>query len=145
MRMLSVRQPWAWAIMHGGKDVENRRQLWSYRGRLGIHASKAWDRGWAHAESAPALFTAARETDEATFRRSFGATGLVLGTVDLVDVHLAGRDCCTSGWAEREPAGGVTHLVLADPRPLTDPFPAGGHLGLWRPDEQLLERIREAA
>ncbi|WP_409188395.1 hypothetical protein [Bradyrhizobium sp. RDM4] len=21
---LSVRQPWAWAIIHGGKDVENR-------------------------------------------------------------------------------------------------------------------------
>lgn len=24
MRILTVRQPWAWAIIHGGKDVENR-------------------------------------------------------------------------------------------------------------------------
>ena len=24
MRVLTVRQPWAWAIIHGGKDVENR-------------------------------------------------------------------------------------------------------------------------
>jgi hypothetical protein len=24
MRALTVRQPWAWAIVHGGKDIENR-------------------------------------------------------------------------------------------------------------------------
>lgn len=39
---LSVRQPWAWLIIHGGKDVENR--TWSYvpklRGRIWIHAAK---------------------------------------------------------------------------------------------------------
>ena len=23
-KALSVRQPWAWAIIHGGKDIENR-------------------------------------------------------------------------------------------------------------------------
>lgn len=39
---LSIRQPWAWLIMHGGKDVENR--TWSYipkrRGRIWLHAAK---------------------------------------------------------------------------------------------------------
>lgn len=42
---LSVRQPWAWAIIHAGKDIENR--TWQAvnrglkrRGRLAIHASK---------------------------------------------------------------------------------------------------------
>ena len=24
MRVLTVRQPWAWAIIHGGKTIENR-------------------------------------------------------------------------------------------------------------------------
>jgi hypothetical protein len=24
MRALSIRQPWAWAILHAGKDIENR-------------------------------------------------------------------------------------------------------------------------
>jgi hypothetical protein len=24
VRVLTVRQPWAWAIIHGGKDAENR-------------------------------------------------------------------------------------------------------------------------
>jgi hypothetical protein len=38
---ISVRQPWAWAIAWGGKDVENREwpALPAYRGDLLIHAS----------------------------------------------------------------------------------------------------------
>ena len=40
MKCLSVRQPWAWLIIHGGKDVENRTWSTDYRGPLLIHASK---------------------------------------------------------------------------------------------------------
>ena len=41
---LSVRQPWAWAIIHGGKDVENRSAFAVSKGsfepkRICIHAS----------------------------------------------------------------------------------------------------------
>ena len=39
-RAISIRQPWAWAIMNAGKDVENRPQRWKYRGSICIHASK---------------------------------------------------------------------------------------------------------
>lgn len=40
MRALSIRQPWAWLIVNGHKDIENR--VWStrYTGPLVIHASK---------------------------------------------------------------------------------------------------------
>jgi hypothetical protein len=40
MRALSIRQPWAWLIVNGHKDIENR--VWStrYQGPLLIHASK---------------------------------------------------------------------------------------------------------
>lgn len=40
MRALSIRQPWAWLIVKGYKDIENR--VWStrYVGPLVIHASK---------------------------------------------------------------------------------------------------------
>lgn len=40
MRALSIRQPWAWLIVNGHKDIENR--VWStrYVGPLVIHASK---------------------------------------------------------------------------------------------------------
>ena len=38
---LSVRQPWAWLIVQGYKDVENRDWPTSRRGTFAIHASKS--------------------------------------------------------------------------------------------------------
>jgi hypothetical protein len=43
MKALSIRQPWAWAIIHAGKDVENRTWHTNVRGRVLIHASKKFD------------------------------------------------------------------------------------------------------
>lgn len=40
VKALSVRQPWAWALVNGYKDVENRKWKNSlFRGRVCIHAS----------------------------------------------------------------------------------------------------------
>lgn len=36
MRILSVRQPWAWALVDGWKDVENRSWRTAYRGPIAI-------------------------------------------------------------------------------------------------------------
>lgn len=41
---LSIRQPWAWAIVHAGKDVENRGWSTQFRGPVCIHASKRMTR-----------------------------------------------------------------------------------------------------
>ena len=46
---LSVRQPWAWAIIYGGKDIENRGPVAVNKGgikprRIAIHASKGMTR-----------------------------------------------------------------------------------------------------
>jgi hypothetical protein len=41
MRMLSIRQPWLWAILHAGKRVENRTWSTPYRGPVALHAGKA--------------------------------------------------------------------------------------------------------
>ncbi len=40
MKALSIRQPWAWLIAHGYKDIENRKWSTNYRGPLLIHAAK---------------------------------------------------------------------------------------------------------
>ncbi|MNQ62267.1 ASCH domain protein [compost metagenome] len=40
MKALSIRQPWAWLIIHGGKDVENRSWHTKHRGRFLVHAAK---------------------------------------------------------------------------------------------------------
>lgn len=44
MKALSLKQPWAEAILFLGKDIENR--VWSthHRGPLVIHCSKGWDK-----------------------------------------------------------------------------------------------------
>lgn len=38
-RALSIRQPWAWAIVRAGKDIENRPWSTAYRGPICVHAS----------------------------------------------------------------------------------------------------------
>lgn len=43
IKILSVRQPWAWLICAGYKDVENRTWKTDYRGELFIHAGKSFD------------------------------------------------------------------------------------------------------
>ncbi len=40
MKALSIRQPWAWLIVNGHKDIENRNWKTSFRGRIWVHASK---------------------------------------------------------------------------------------------------------
>lgn len=40
IKALSIRQPWAWAILHAGKDIENRTWATSFRGPVCIHAAK---------------------------------------------------------------------------------------------------------
>ena len=41
---LSIRQPWAWLIVHGYKDIENRDWYTSFRGRLLVHAGQTLTR-----------------------------------------------------------------------------------------------------
>lgn len=44
MKAISIRQPWVWAILHCGKDVENRTWATKHRGPIALHASKNYDR-----------------------------------------------------------------------------------------------------
>ena len=41
MKAISIRQPWAWLIVNGYKDIENRSWNTKYRGPVLIHASAA--------------------------------------------------------------------------------------------------------
>jgi hypothetical protein len=44
---ISILQPWAWLIVHGWKDIENRTWRHSHRGRTIVHTGKKID-GEAH-------------------------------------------------------------------------------------------------
>lgn len=120
-----MKQPWAWAIIHGGKDVENRSRPTKHRGQLYIHAGKS---------------VAPEALDFPPMRAALSANGpelpagFVYGTVDVIDCHAA-EDC--ENWAETGSLcsawamPGFFHWVLATPRPLACPFPEKGKLGLW--------------
>lgn len=134
MRAITVRQPWAWAIIHGGKDVENRSRniAGAYRGPVAIHAGLAFD-----ADAVPVLarlvptWDAPITNGDPWQHRPDGVRGAILGMVDLVDVHDGlgaehdGAPC--SPWAIRY----HHHLVMVNPRPLAQPLPWRGALGLW--------------
>ena len=138
MKALTVQQPWAWAIVHGGKDVENRTQAWSYRGPLAIHAgTRLSERG---CNLIPDLLDGTRPELLAEYAETELVYGAIIGVVDLVDVHV--EDLCCDPWAEHGPR--VAHLVLEDPRPLARPIPCRGRLGLWIPPAEVLDELREA-
>lgn len=140
MKAITVQQPWAWAIIWGRKTVENRKQIWKYRGPLAIHAGLTWSE---HGERSGILRQAFRGVHpEYTGKglpmgRFIG--GAILGIVDLVDVHHWSPGCCTSPWAERFP--GVTHLTLENPRELDKPIPCRGALGLWTPGADITGQL----
>ena len=173
MRALTVQQPWAWAIVHGGKDVENRTRnlAGSYRGPVAIHAgmqvsqdgvdhellAPEWARGRCYVSVDGRRATLSYPTEAGVYGPNRLASvmplGAFVGVVDLWAVHQAQPGCCPnrgsrpfgSPWAEP----GVWHLCVTDPRPLVEPVLAKGRLGLWTPTSEqtvaIVERIGHAA
>lgn len=121
MYALSIQQPWAWAILHAGKDVENRtwwpKRLFWNRDIL-IHAGKKVDReGWDDVED----ICGVRPPDDL-------ATGALLGIVRFSEPALFRK--VDSKWA-----GGPICFQLSNPRSFDEPIQCRGRLGFWEPKE----------
>ena len=115
MLALTVRQPWAWAIIHAGKDVENRSWPTEYRGPLAIHAAtKLWRGGGVQIRVLAGLNVPA---DDELIR------GAVIGIVDVVGCIRNSH----SQWA----FGDQWHWELANPRALPESIPLRGQPGLF--------------
>ena len=119
---LSVRQPWAWAIIHGGKVIENRSLGAIRAGRMDrrticIHAASGMRRDeyrWGAWRLAKHGVCCPRP--DALLRLA------IIGVVDVVDIVTESG----SEWF-----GGQSGLVLENPRAVT-PVPAKGELGYFR-------------
>jgi len=116
-RVLTIRQPWAWAIIHGGKDVENRSWRTKHRGPLLIHAGSAFEPdGYETVKQlATQLPPPAREFIH----------GAIIGVVELVD--------CLQDYDSEWAVMGQWHWCLRNPQPFDQAVPCPGKLGLWRP------------
>lgn len=118
MKALSVMQPWAWFMVAGFKDTENRRSPTRFRGRILIHASKRYDKNiWRSLPS-----SVDDHVGDALCVRTQWERGAMIGEVDLID-------CVTqppSPWF-----AGPYGFILANPLAYDQPVSYVGRLGLF--------------
>lgn len=115
VKVLTVRQPWAWAIIHAGKNVENRVWSTDFRGRLLIHAARRPDRRGAGALESAGIIVPAEEL----------AGGVIVGSVYVADCIRDSR----SPWAR----AGVWNWLLENPEPATAVVTFRGREKLFTP------------
>ncbi|BAB78355.1 ASCH domain-containing protein (plasmid) [Anabaena sp. FACHB-709] len=129
MKALTVRQPWAWAIIYANKNIENRVWPIHYRGDILIHAAqKCTKKEYLQAKefcqsigvSVPELNTLSR--------------GQIIGVVRVVGCQFSETG---SGWGMPQ----QFHWHLDNPRTIT-PIPYIGQLGLFDVPDEL---VQEAA
>ncbi len=130
MKALSIRQPWAWAIIHAGKDIENRNWSTKFRGRFLVHASQGMTRN-EYGDFADFMRVGPFPRMPALPAFEQLARGGIVGSIDLIDCVKDDHD---SPWFF-----GPYGFVLANAEPL--PFtPLKGKLGFF--DVEMLEDAR---
>jgi hypothetical protein len=147
MKALSIKQPWAWSICAGHKDIENRNWRIGRNPQYGTYQSQQADFGltvpcriYVHAGKNP--------DDSTGFRSFFGIMkklhfesdaniiynnyfhlgqilGAIIGEVDIVDCV----DKSDSPWFT-----GKYGFVLTNPALYDIPIPCRGQLGFFTPD-----------
>lgn len=129
---LTVRPPWSHAIAHGTKRCENR----------------VWAPGWP----IPTLLIHAGKKIDNDAARTFREAGLPMPTdpttgaivavtsldrVCSVTVNSPGVLCRCGLWS----AAGQYHWLLGDVRALPEPVACPGRLGLWHPDDDIIDAV----
>lgn len=149
MKALSVKQPWAWLICKGIKDVENRTwyihmpPLLNYPATprcIYIHTGKVKDtlQGCRRAFAILERVQGKEKADiiRASFWNSGFELGAIIGEVDIVGCKFRRGDMNAnlfSPWHEV----GMYGLLLANPVLYHEPYPCKGRLGFFEPDVAL--------
>ncbi|MEK7730183.1 MAG: hypothetical protein AAB354_17375 [candidate division KSB1 bacterium] len=137
MKALSIRQPWAWAVAHAGKDVENRNWHMRYHGSLAIHAAKSMTR--ARSEAFLRFWNEGLEEEHKRRlaplivpRSEELPRGAIIAVAEAIDcVHKS-----DSRWF-----AGPHGLLLRDVRVLVQPIPCRGALGFFELPAEIAELI----
>jgi len=115
---LSIRQPWAWLIVNGFKDIENRSWRTEFRGRVLIHAGKKYGK------EERAIAEAAQREFGIDIPEALDLGGIV-GGVEIVDCVTESESKWFEG-TEHHPYGFVLETPVVLPfRPVT------GRLGFF--------------
>lgn len=150
MKALTLTEPYATLVAIGAKQIETRSWTTAYRGRIAIHAGK----GLGPVGGKRGLMELCRQEPFRSVLLSAGflgtpalPLGCIVATARIVETGSLMRDRSHSyiwnkaidAWSavsEQEAAfGDYTQgrwgFRLADVRPLAEPIPARGALGLW--------------
>ncbi|WHM41144.1 hypothetical protein [Streptomyces sp. BPTC-684] len=122
VRALTIYQPWADAIAHLRKDIENRNWVTPYTGLLLVHSAQRADQA--------ALKEAPKDLP--------GIRGAVIALACLTGCHQCDGTCST--WAEP----GLWHWKLTDVTALASPVACLGARKLWVPSNDLRARVADA-
>ena len=123
MTILSVRQPWAHALVAGWKPGDNRSWRTTYRGTLGIHAGRRRD------DAAAVDFVTRLHPELASVRLTY--SGLI-GTVTLVDVistREAYEERRLRPWVKRDIEW---FWLVGEPTMFSRAIPMSGQLRLFK-------------
>lgn len=127
MKVLSIRQPWAWLIVNGWKDIENRNWRTMVRGRVLVHASKGMTR---------------KEYDHAVEYAKFCGVNQIPAYEEMERGGIVGSveiDDCTSQ-SDSLWFFGKYGFVLQNPEQI--PFvPLRGQLGFFDAPDETLQQI----
>lgn len=124
MKALTIRQPWAGAIAHQTKRVENR--TWQLPGkywgaRILIHAA------------------AQRDRFAVVYGDHLDVYSAIVAVATVTGCHYSEDGRCCGPWGQE----GVYHWTLADVVALPEPVAAKGALGFWTPGEDVLAAVEQ--
>ena len=156
VKIISVRQPWAWLIVAGHKDIENRTWRTSYRGSLLIHASQAmeendfpvqreWIKTWNE-------YLIAGDESPIVIPEDL-PRGAIVGAVNLTDVWGDGVNTSVNTVTHPRMADEIKHaqdnpwfegpygFEMADAVEFAEPIPWRGQLGIRDVSDALAARV----
>ena len=131
MKALSIRAPWWWFILYGGKDIENRDRnspaaTQRVKGAVWIHVGKWWQAPKVFDDVCAAQDMQARMPGAwpplQDWRALERSCGCIVGSVEIVEYTGSHG----SPWFT-----GQTGLILRNPIPLATAVPFKGQLGFF--------------
>jgi len=141
---LSVRAPWWWAILHCGKDIENRdwkpgNPARRFRGRCWLHASSWFDAEDVRDDWDTVCDLRPRPFDwtphgNLTLGKLKEAGGHIVGSVEVADLVTES----SSRWFF-----GPLGLVLRNPIALPTPVRCKGALGFFEPAPEVTAQLQQ--
>lgn len=143
MKALTVKNPWAWLIAHGIKDIENRTWRTNFRGRVYIHAAASLDsrhREMSLLFSRKQWISMNNDTINKMIRGSFPMSQ-ILCSVEIIDCVMDH----SSIWAEKgidEQGKQIWNWVLTNPQPAPqyEGLKIKGSLSFWDVTEDRIIR-----